>query len=1338
MMTRLLPRIGHAMPLGVLLVAMAGCQEENTPPTATFDSPESGATLYPGAITFQGTVGDAEISATELTVSFDAGSAGSCDAVVAEDGTATCDIVFDAEGTFRVTLWAMDDIGQKASDEIELTVYDAPPSVTIVSPDPLAPPSLTDQDALTLVAAVSDPDDVTIACTWESSLDGVLGAITADPTTSECVLADVLLSGGTHAISVTARDTFGKEATVSYQQPVTPCTDYDSDGYFAECGVLDCNDGDATTHPGAVEVCNSRDTDCDGIVDNVDQDGDGYSSCFLPPDGDCDDANFLVHPYAEELCDGLDNDCDDTIDEGFDRDHDGYSSCADDCDDSDATINPSAAEVCDNVDNDCDGEIDEDLLLTLYYDMDHDGHGDPSLPPAEVCEVTAGLAETADDCDDGDATVYPGAEEVCNGVDDDCDGETDEGTTPLTFYQDSDGDGYGATNGPTEETCTPSPGYVLDASDCNDEDASVHPDATEVCNTIDDNCDGEVDEGVSLTYYPDEDGDGYGASDAQSGCEIPGGYVSNSDDCDDGSATVHPGAQEMCNGIDDDCNGTVDDQVESFTFYEDKDGDGYGSAGAVEDCSPPEGFVLEPGDCDDNDLNIYPGAEETCNGKDDDCDNSVDENVKTQYWKDNDGDGYGGDASSVDACQAPAGYVTSNTDCNDDNPAAHPGATEACDGIDTNCNGEVDEGFEPLSVFYLDSDGDGYGSNAPEDYTQACAAPPGYSDNNEDCNDNDGNIFPGAPELANGKDDDCDGHVDEGTQNVDDDGDGFAEVDNPGDCDDSDSSVYPGATEVMNGKDYNCDGMADEGSVCADDDGDGYVERDDPSTCPGYPDVYGDTIPGGSDCDDANGAVHPEAPELFNGQDESCDGTIDGTIPLGSQNVILTGDKINGQAGYSVAFLGDLNGDGLNDIGVGAPGRDNRGAVHLIFGKTSGWRSQALKAAGLTLEEDLAGANGGFSLSAADLDRDGYDDLAIGAPYRSSSASQGGTLYLLYGSASGWSGGLLSDISDAYADGLLDDTLMGYAISGGCDVDGDLDHVDDLAVGTPWTDAGYLLLLPGTNGTRYSGAIQPTDFAKVEGNSGLNVADVLGISVAMAGNVNGDEWCDVLVAGEGNTTGIQSRTEPGIVYLVPGYKNMAPGDILSPTELGAVALRGQSSSELVGYDTAGVGDVNGDGFDDYMIGRKARTEDNQGVAYLFFGGPTLPSGGFAQQVADAYFTTGESNACPCTVAGLGDIDNDGLDDIAIGMAHSNAGATDGGAVYVFYGDQYGWTGETRLEDADVRFFGSDGDLAGSSVAPAGDLNGDGFADFVIGAPGYDAEGQVDAGRVFVLFGFSRE
>ncbi len=165
------------------------------------------------------------------------------------------------------------------------------------------------------------------------------------------------------------------------------------------------------------------------------------------------------------------------------------------------------------------------------------------------------------DCNDADATINPGATEVCNGIDENCDGNVDEGVL-TTFYADADGDGYGDA-GATTLACDVPEGYVTDATDCNDADASVNPAATEVCNGVDDNCDGNIDEGVLNTFYADADGDGYGdAASTTLACEAPVGYVTDATDCNDANAGVNPGATEICNLIDDNCDGNIDEGID--------------------------------------------------------------------------------------------------------------------------------------------------------------------------------------------------------------------------------------------------------------------------------------------------------------------------------------------------------------------------------------------------------------------------------------------------------------------------------------------------------------------------------------------------------------------------------------------------------------------------------------------------------------------------------------------------------------------------------------------------------------------------------------------------------
>ncbi len=337
-----------------------------------------------------------------------------------------------------------------------------------------------------------------------------------------------------------------------------------------------------------------------------------------------------------------------------------------------------------------DGTCNNGSTMTWYRDMDGDGYGDANNTTTASSQPTGYVSDDTD-CDDGSASVFPGNTEVCDGVDNDCDGQIDENVT-NTYYADNDGDGYGNAASSTQACATPS-GYVSNSSDCDDNNANVFPGNAEACDGADNDCDGQIDENVTNTYYADNDGDGYGnAASSTQACATPSGYVSNSSDCDDNNANVFPGNTEVCDGIDNDCDGQIDETGNS-TFYLDNDGDGFGdSNNSIVDCSPPSGYVTNSADCDDNDANNYPGNIEVCDGKDNDCDGQIDENVMLTFYLDADNDGHGDASSSTQSCSAPSGYVSNDTDCDDSDSNNFPGNPEVCDGVDNNCDGVIDEG----------------------------------------------------------------------------------------------------------------------------------------------------------------------------------------------------------------------------------------------------------------------------------------------------------------------------------------------------------------------------------------------------------------------------------------------------------------------------------------------------------------------------------------------------------------------------------------------------------------------------------------------------------------------
>ncbi|MEC7949447.1 MAG: MopE-related protein [Myxococcota bacterium] len=215
-----------------------------------------------------------------------------------------------------------------------------------------------------------------------------------------------------------------------------------------------------------------------------------------------------------------------------------------------------------------------------------------------------------------------------------------------------------------------------------------------------------IDEGSNVAAEQDRDGDGY----------------SDQEDCDDDDASVHPGALEICDGVDNDCDDQIDEDVLD-TWYADTDADGYGDPErSVEACDGPPGHVPTGTDCDDAEPSTYPSAPEVCDGTDNDCDGQLDDGLLQTWYIDADGDGFGETTATVEACEAPANAVLIDGDCDDSNPAYNPDAALGCDGEDYNCDGLVDN----------DGDRDGYaagtcGGNDCDD-TDASIRPDGTGD----------------------------------------------------------------------------------------------------------------------------------------------------------------------------------------------------------------------------------------------------------------------------------------------------------------------------------------------------------------------------------------------------------------------------------------------------------------------------------------------------------------------------------------------------------------------------------------------------------------------------------
>jgi hypothetical protein len=593
-----------------------------------------------------------------------------------------------------------------------------------------------------------------------------------------------------------------------------------------------CGGSSAPTCQPTAELCNGKDDDCDGQVDEGFDVGaacsvgvgacarSGVKACTASGAGT--ECTAVAGAPAAETCNQVDDDCDGATDEGLADccvpatsracgvDAGACQAGTETCSGSGAwgacllagvpvTLPGTVAESCNDLDDDCDGQTDEpDATGCTGYFADQDADGFGAGASACLCAASGShTATAAGDCDDANPAVHPGAVEACNGIDDDCDGQTDEGfglgatcTVGLGACERSGvtvctGDGSGAT--------------------CN---AVAGAPSAETCNGLDDNCNGTTDEGLAAPLCALQNGVCAGSRKRCGGAsgwldctasEYGASYQAVETSCDgldnncNGSAdepfgvgascTVGTGAclrsgtnvclasgagatcsatpggpsTELCNGVDDDCNGTTD---EGFSVGQ--------------PCTVGIGACVRTGstrckaDGTGVECSAVPGtpSAELCNGIDDNCNGTTDEGPPsdcTVYYADVDKDGYGAFGSAQCLCSASGDHnVTVSGDCNDANASIHTGATEVCNGVDDDCDGQTDEqNAVGCTTYYYDLDGDTYGVTANSRCLCAASAPYAAT-RGGDCDDARAATNPGALErCANGLDDNCNGTTDE-------------------------------------------------------------------------------------------------------------------------------------------------------------------------------------------------------------------------------------------------------------------------------------------------------------------------------------------------------------------------------------------------------------------------------------------------------------------------------------------------------------------------------------------------------------------------------------------------
>jgi hypothetical protein len=856
--------------------------------------------------------------------------------------------------------------------------------------------------------------------------------------------------------------------------------------------------------------------------------------------------------------------------------------------------------------------ISSALLSLALIGCDDKGNGD-SAEPTFLDNDNDGFSQDEGDCDDADPLRNPAALETCNGIDDNCNDVTDEDGAfdAFEFFLDFDGDGYGVPNTaetPSVYTCEQPTGYVDNQIDCNDSEPASYPGRDEICDFIDNDCDGAADEGTAvdaITWYEDNDEDDYGSPYAAFvSCPVdtqgngPAGYVANNEDCNDQRIDINPGAPEVCDGqTDEDCDTLIDDQdpdaTGKTTFYYDADGDGWGREDvSIESCVEQPLFVEASPDCDDDNRFVNPDYNEICgNLVDDDCDTVIDNGTDDiQWYTDGDGDGYGDPESpGLIQCSQPSGQVNNDEDCNDGNINIYPGAVEVWyDGVDSDCFNDSD----------FDADRDGYDSEA-------------YG--SDDCDDSDVEVNPGLPEICeDGKDNNCD---------------------DVGDTCKQDAALFG---ELASSR------LGDGVDFAGDWDGDGEV----------------DALLGGSRYDGPKGNALGAAYIVS--------GPITGASDVGtSYDLRVHGAANQDYLGIAVAGLGNYDGnDSYSDIAISAYGYDGptgaateSGAVYIINGPLLGdYDIDTVYDAMFYGESSRDWA--GFAIdSAGDVNDDGYDDLVIGA-YRHDplSVSDAGAAYLILGPASSSSPQNLS-FADTKLYATSSGEWAGYSVAGGGDLDGDGET--EIVIGAPQLSSGLSSFVGGAYIASYdasaSSALSTSDGMVV----GIDTASFTGYSVAIAGDINNDGRDDILIgAPEQNTSG----TASGAVYVFFG-----PVTGLNYAYNADAIIGAENADDYLGASVDGAGDVDNDSYDDIVIGAPLDdySASNAGAAYIVTS-PIFGSYSIAE-IGNKFLGADASDKLGSVVAGGGDINDDGYSDILTGAPYNSDNKDVSGAVYLILG-----------------------------------------------------------------------